>query len=98
MNHAGDEADVGRPDGPRGAVPVHTVLVAEVREAGVDGPPPGRACRPPALSLSDRWYDCECGNSRCRDENAALNVLRAGRARWASSTAMAVLAQEAAGL
>jgi len=38
------------------------------------------------LSLSDRWYSCpECGNSRHRDENAALNVLAAGRAVWASS-------------
>jgi putative transposase len=50
------------------------------------------------LSLSDRWYECACGNSRDRDENAALNILRAGRARWASSSAVAGLAQEAAAL
>jgi putative transposase len=50
------------------------------------------------LSLSERWYSCSCGNSRHRDENAALNVLTAGRAVWASSSAMAGLAQEAAGL
>jgi putative transposase len=47
------------------------------------------------LSLWDRWYSCECGNSRCRDENAALNVLAAGRAVWAPSSALAGLAQEA---
>jgi putative transposase len=35
------------------------------------------------LSLSDRWYRCICGNSRDRDENAALNVEAAGRAVWA---------------
>jgi putative transposase len=50
------------------------------------------------LALSKRWYSCPCGNSRHRDENAALNVLQAGRACWASSSAKAGLAQEAAGL
>jgi putative transposase len=50
------------------------------------------------LSLSDRWYSCSCGNSRHRDENAALNVLQAGRVCWASTSAMAGVAQEAAGL
>lgn len=50
------------------------------------------------LSLSERWYSCSCGNSRCRDENAARNVLQAGRACWASSSATAGLAQEAAAL
>ena len=34
-------------------------------------------------SLSDRWYRCICGNSRDRDENAALNIEAAGRAVWA---------------
>jgi putative transposase len=38
------------------------------------------------LSLKDRWYLCECGNSMDRDENAANNVLTAGRAVWAPST------------
>jgi putative transposase len=51
-----------------------------------------------ALSLSQRWYSCPCGNSRDRDANAALNILAAGRAVWASSPATAGLAQEAAGL
>jgi putative transposase len=50
------------------------------------------------LSLSDRWYECPCGNSRDRDENAAINILRAGQVRWAPSSAMAGLAQEAAPL
>jgi len=50
------------------------------------------------LSLSDRWYECPCGNSRDRDENAALNVLRAGQVRWASSSSVEGLAQEAAPL
>ena len=50
------------------------------------------------LSLSDRWYSCSCGNSRHRDENAAINILALGRRVWAPSSAMAGLAQEAAGL
>jgi putative transposase len=50
------------------------------------------------LSLSERWYSCSCGNSRHRDENAARNVLQAGRACWASSSPMGGLAQEAAAL
>jgi putative transposase len=50
------------------------------------------------FSLSERWYSCSCGNSRHRDENAALNVLAAGRAVWAPSSALAGLAQEAVGL
>lgn len=49
------------------------------------------------LSLKERWYSCsECGNARHRDENAARNVLAAGWAVWAPSSAMAGLAQEAA--
>jgi len=50
------------------------------------------------LSLSERWYKCSCGNSRDRDENAARNVLGRGQRLWASSSATAGLAQEAAGL
>jgi putative transposase len=51
------------------------------------------------LSLSDRWYECPaCGESRDRDENAAINILRLGHSRWAPSSAMAGLAQEAAPL
>jgi putative transposase len=50
------------------------------------------------LRLKDRWYSCEnCGNSRCRDENAALNILQAGRACWSLSSALAGLDQETAG-
>lgn len=33
------------------------------------------------LSLKDRWYACECGNSRDRDHNAAINILQKGRGR-----------------
>lgn len=51
------------------------------------------------LTLKDRWYHCSsCGNSRNRDENAAINILQAGRACWASSSSIEGLAQEAAGL
>jgi putative transposase len=50
------------------------------------------------LSLTERWYSCSCGNSRHRDENAALNILQAGRVCWASSSATVGLAQEAAAL
>jgi len=51
------------------------------------------------LSLKDRWYTClQCGNSRNRDENAAANILQAGRACWASNSSVEGLAQEAAGL
>jgi putative transposase len=49
------------------------------------------------LSLSERWYECpSCGSSRDRDENAALNILQAGRACWAPSSEVSGLAQEAA--
>jgi len=50
------------------------------------------------LSLKERWYSCSCGNYCHRDENAALNVLAAGRAVWALSPALAGLVQEAAAL
>ncbi len=49
------------------------------------------------LTLKDRWYICPCGNSRDRDENAARNILARGQRVWATSSAMAGLAQEAAG-
>lgn len=49
------------------------------------------------LTLKERWYSCECGNSRDRDENAALNVLRAGRALWESSPSFGGFSREAAG-
>jgi putative transposase len=50
------------------------------------------------LSLRDRWIDCSCGVSLDRDHNAAINILnRAGQVRWASSSSLDGLAQEAAG-
>ena len=54
-----------------------------------------------ALSLKDRWLKCACGLSLNRDENAARNILavaRLGQSRWASSSPLGGLAQEAAGL
>ena len=54
------------------------------------------------LSLKDRWMSCECGNSRDRDHNAAINILnrsnRAGQVRRASSLPLGWLAREAVGL
>jgi putative transposase len=50
-------------------------------------------------SLADRWFDCGCGLSIDRDHNAAINILnRAGQVRWASSSPVGGLAQEAARL
>ena len=34
------------------------------------------------LSLSDRWFACECGLSIDRDVNAALNILWVGQTHW----------------
>jgi putative transposase len=52
------------------------------------------------LSLSGRWVSCDCGASLDRDHNAAINFLRRGlgQSLWASSSASAGLAQEAARL
>jgi putative transposase len=51
------------------------------------------------LSLSDRWVTCACGLSLDRDHNAAINIKdRAGQVRWASSSPVGGLAQEAVGL
>ena len=50
------------------------------------------------LSLSDRWYRCICGNSRDRDENAALNIEAAGRGGLGANVPSGCVAQEAAGL
>lgn len=51
------------------------------------------------LTLSDRWINCACGLSLDRDHNAAINILhRGGQLRWALSTSVGVLAQEADGL
>ncbi len=51
-------------------------------------------------SLLDRWVWCACGTSLDRDHNAAINILQRGlgQSLWASSSAMAGLAQEAARL
>ncbi|PSB07861.1 transposase [Pleurocapsa sp. CCALA 161] len=38
------------------------------------------------LSLKDRWIDCSCGFSACRDWNASLNLLRLGRSLWELSS------------
>ncbi len=48
------------------------------------------------LSLADRWLDCACGLSMDRDVNAAINIKRAGHARWGESTDVGLrLLQEA---
>jgi putative transposase len=51
----------------------------------------------PALTLADRWINCQCGLSLDRDVNAAMNILHwAGHARWGQSTATRLrLPQEA---
>ncbi|MGQ9556125.1 MAG: RNA-guided endonuclease InsQ/TnpB family protein [Anaerolineae bacterium] len=50
-----------------------------------------------SLTLADPWARCECGLSVDRDHNAALNILkRAGHVRWALSSPLGELAQEAA--
>jgi len=55
-----------------------------------------------SLSLKDRWFSCGCGNGRDRDENAAINILNRsngpGHGLRASSSALAGLVREAAGL
>jgi putative transposase len=53
---------------------------------------------PEHIDLSVRTVSCPCGLVRDRDVNAAINILRLGRSRWASTSAAAVVAQEAAGL
>jgi putative transposase len=52
-----------------------------------------------SLTLSERWVRCACGLALDRDHNAAINILnRAGQARWALSSPLGGLAQEAAPL
>jgi putative transposase len=44
--------------------------------------------------LSVRWHECpECGTSRHRDHNAALNILRLGRERSRAGQALQVVTQ-----
>jgi putative transposase len=50
------------------------------------------------LPLSQRVFRCACGYVADRDENAARNVLRLGQSRWARSSPVGGLAQEAAPL
>jgi putative transposase len=51
-----------------------------------------------SLPLSQRVFHCPCGLSLDRDENAARNILRLGQSRWAVSSPVGELAQEAVGL
>ena len=53
---------------------------------------------PEHIDLSVRIVSCPCGLVLDRDVNAAINILRLGRSRWASTSAAAGVAQEAAGL
>lgn len=53
---------------------------------------------PERIDLSVRTVSCPCGLVLDRDVNAAINILRLGRSRWALTSAMAGVAQEAAGL
>jgi putative transposase len=50
------------------------------------------------LPLSQRVFRCACGYVADRDENAARNILRLGQSRWALSSTLVGLAQEAAPL
>jgi putative transposase len=50
------------------------------------------------LPLSQRVFRCMCGYVADRDENAARNILRLGQSRWASTSMVVGVAQEAAAL
>ena len=50
------------------------------------------------LPLSQRVFRCACGYVADRDENAARNILRLGQSRWASTSTLVKVAQEAAAL
>jgi putative transposase len=50
------------------------------------------------LPLSQRVFRCTCGYVADRDENAARNILRLGQSRWASTSTLVGVAQEAAAL
>ncbi len=54
-----------------------------------------------SLTLAERWVQCDCGMSLDRDHNAALNLLKAGRALWGATWAVVAtpgVPQEAAAL
>jgi putative transposase len=53
---------------------------------------------PEHIGLSIRHVSCSCGLSLDRDINAARNILRAGRARWEPTSALAGVSREAAPL
>jgi len=53
---------------------------------------------PEHIGLSMRHVSCSCGLSLDRDINAARNILRAGRARWEPTSALAGVSREAAPL
>ena len=53
---------------------------------------------PEPIDLRVRTVVCPCGLVLDRDINAAINILRLGRSHWASTSAEAGVAQEAAGL
>jgi putative transposase len=86
-------------------------LVSKAEYAGklVVGVPPAytsQTCskcghRLEALTLADRWVECECGLSLDRDHNAALNLLALGRSAWGATWAVVAtpsVPQEAAAL
>ena len=50
------------------------------------------------LPLSQRVFRCACGYVADHDENAARNILRLGQSRWASTSTLVGVAQEAAAL
>jgi putative transposase len=87
-----------------------TYLVHEAEDAGrrvalVPAPYSSQTCSNCGarhhLTLKDRWLDCACGLRLDRDTNAARNHLaayRLGHGRWATSSELSGLAQEAARL
>jgi putative transposase len=50
------------------------------------------------LPLSQRVFRCACGYVADRDENAARNILRLGQSRWAQTSTVVMVAQEAVAL
>ena len=75
-------------------------VVVEVNPAYTSKDCSGCGYRFEHLTLKERWLDCpRCGLSLDRDHNAAINILkRGGELRWALSSSMDGLAQEAVAL